>query len=971
MSDKQLHGFTLLREEQVEEYQFTARIYRHDKTGAELLSIINRDENKVFGITFRTPPADSTGVAHILEHSVLCGSRKFPVKEPFVELLKGSLQTFLNAFTYPDKTCYPVASQNLKDFYNLVDIYMDAALHPLLSKNTHAQEAWHYELNHPDEPLIYKGVVFNEMKGVYASAESILLERSQRVLYPDITYGLDYGGDPRHIPDLTYEMLTGFHKQYYHPSNARIYFYGDDDPEERLRLMDAYLSEYERQEIDSAIPLQNPETTLPPRITLPYPAGGDDAHHYLTVNWRLCEGKEDPEQSMALFLLDHILTETPASPLRKALIDSGLGEDLVGMGTETQLRQMYFSTGMKGIKPGDEDKVEALIHETLANLVSDGIDPKTIEAVINTEEFHFRELNTGNYPRGLSLMITALQTWLYDGDPLAPMRYQQPLDAIKKRLANGERYFEGLIQRWLIDNPHRTSLLLTPDRELKDRLDREEQEKLAAKKASLSPAQIQELIDQTATLQKHQATPDSPEALNCLPGLARADLDAKNKVLPNQSGRIGDTTFLFHDLFTQGISYLDVGFNLAVVPDELLGLVSVWSRAVLETGTKAEDFVSLTQRIGRLTGGIHPEFWSSAFAESDAPGLAYMFLRGKAIDERLPELLAIFGDILASPRLDLRDRIKQLIAEEKAELESSIIPAGHRFVAQRLRARDHLHDWIQEQVAGISYLQTLRGLMTRVDKDWERLKSDLRRLHDLLTARNNLIINLTADGSSRSAAENVIEQFLRTRPERELTAAPRLTFPLDERQPEGLLIPAQVNYVGKAINLHRHGFRVDGRALVVNRYLRSAWLWDQVRVQGGAYGGFCMIDPRSGQFAMTSYRDPNLEKTLSVYDRTASYLKNLQLDDREVTRAIIGAIGDMDAYLLPDAKGYLAMGRHLTGDSNDRRQRMRDEILSTKLEHFHAFGEHMETFARHGHIVVMGASDKVSNLPDVKTIPVL
>jgi Zn-dependent M16 (insulinase) family peptidase len=967
---QQNYGFTLIRDEFIEEYRTRALLYRHDKTGAELLSMINDDENKVFGITFRTPPEDSTGVAHILEHSVLCGSRKFPVKEPFVELLKGSLQTFLNAFTYPDKTCYPVASQNLKDFYNLVDIYMDAALHPLLKRHTHEQEAWHYELNTPDEPLIYKGVVFNEMKGVYASADALLAEHSQRVLYPDTTYGLDYGGDPRHIPDLTWEQLVAFHRRYYHPSNSRIYFYGDDKPEERLRLMAACLDEYDHQPVDSAIPLQPATCALPAKYKLPYPAGDEDAHLHLTVNWRLREGT-DPEESMGLFLLDHILTETPASPVRKALIESGLGEDLAGVGTESQLREMYFSTGMKGVQPGDEDKVVALIEQTLAGLVKNGIDPKTIEASLNTEEFHFRELNTGGYPRGLALMIATLQTWLYDGDPLAPIRYQQPLASIRERLARGEKYFESLIQKWLIDNPHRTVLVLEPDRELKNRLDREETEKLAAHKSKLAPAELNAIIENTRELKRQQATPDKPEDLLCIPGLSRDDLDPQNKLLPIDAGTIGETPLLFHDLFTQGISYLDVGFDLRVVPDDLLSLAPVWAKAILETGTRDEDYVALTQRIGRLTGGIHPEFYASAMATTDAPGVAKLFLRGKAVDGKLGELLSIINDILAAPRLDLRNRIKQIIAEEKAGLESNIIPSGHRFVAQRLRARDHLHDWIQEQVSGISYLMALRNFMDQVDNDWPGLHKKLLQLHTLLTSSGNLLINLTADGATRGHAESLLKTFLENRGSGTPTAVRRDLFAKQTHNPEGLVIPAQVNYVGKSVNLHRHGERVSGHAMVVNRYLRSTYLWDHVRVQGGAYGGFSMIDPRSGQIAMVSYRDPNLDKTIATYDRAADYLKKLAIDEREVTRAIIGAIGDMDGYLLPDAKGYLSMGRHLTGDTNENRQRLRDEILATKLDHFHNFGELLGHFVRHGHIVVMGSDEHISSMKDVHKIPVL
>jgi len=961
------HGFKLIRDENLTEYNIQAKLFVHELTGAELLSLSNQDENKVFGITFRTPPWDSTGVAHILEHSVLCGSRKFPIKEPFVELLKGSLQTFLNAFTYPDKTCYPVASQNLQDFYNLVDIYMDAALHPLLEKHTFDQEAWHYELNNPDDHLIYKGVVFNEMKGVYASADSLIGEHSQRVLFPDITYGLDYGGDPRHIPDLTWEQLVSFHKKYYHPSNSRIYFYGDDDVDERLRRMNEYLKEYSRQPADSAIPLQSSDTKLPARLTMPYPASANEAQAnlYLTINWRLTENRS-MEETLGLFLLDDILTETPASPLRKVLIDSELGEDLTGTGLETQIRQLFFSTGLMGIEPGNEDKVIHLIDDTLKKLARDGIDPKTIEAAINTAEFNFRELNTGNYPRGLSMMVATMQTWLYDGDPLLPLRYSQPLNAIKKRIADGEKYFESLINQWLLNNPNRTVLILQPDTELQDRLNREESTKLAAIKSAWTKEQIHAAVEHTQTLKKRQSTPDHPEALKCIPSLSLQDLERKNKFIPLHEEKLSDVPILFHDLQTQGITYLDLGFNLEVIPDELLSLVPLWARAILETGTSTEDFVELTQRIGRLTGGIVPELYTSTLCGT-SKAVAWVFLRGKAVDEKLTDLLEILQDVMAGARLNNRERIRQLILEEKAALESNIIPSGHRFVAQRLRARFNLSDWIQEKMSGITYLDVLRQMEKDIDQNWTELCAQLMNIHSLLTSRDNMLINLTADGRTKAKAESAMIRFINLTEARPSVHVVRTKFSASStHQPEGMIIPAQVNFIGKGINLHQQGLRVSGHTLVINRYLRTAWLWDQVRVQGGAYGGFSMIDYRSGQFSMVSYRDPNTQKTLDIYDRTTEYLLNLKADRDEIDRAVIGAIGDLDTYLLPDAKGFISMGRYLSGDADNRRQQLRNEVLSTKLEHFHTFGEELSVFAKAGQSVLMGSKESLSAIPNIQ-----
>src|ERR1700720_4431955 len=485
------HGFELLREQNLAEINSAARYYRHVKTGAELLSLVNSDENKVFGVSFATPPPDSTGVAHILEHSVLCGSRKYPIKEPFVELMKSSLNTFLNAMTFPDKTCYPVASQNVQDFYNLIDVYLDAVFFPRLSPQIFQQEGWHYELDAPDAPLSYKGVVFNEMKGNYSSPDSRLRELSQQSLYPDTTYGLDSGGDPKHIPDLTYEQFKAFHQGHYHPSNAKLFFYGDDDPDERLRLLDAWLAEFSRIAVEARVPLQ-PRFAAPKRLTRSYPAGQANRQQgaaaketMLTVNWMLDE-VVDVETALALDILEHILIGTPAAPLHKALIDSGLGQALAGGGLDDELRQPMISIGLKGIDPINADKIERLMADTVSTLADKGIDPLTVDAALNTIEFRLRENNTGAFPRGIVFMLRALRTWLHGHDPLSPLAFEGPLAAIKAQVAGGERYFERLLKRHLVDNRHRTVLVLKPDRDLAEREAQEERARLEAVRAGMT-----------------------------------------------------------------------------------------------------------------------------------------------------------------------------------------------------------------------------------------------------------------------------------------------------------------------------------------------------------------------------------------------------------------------------------------------------------------------------------------------------
>ena len=949
-----VHGFELVQDVQVAELKARARLYRHAKTGAELLSLANDDENKVFGITFRTPPADHTGVAHILEHSVLCGSRRYPSKEPFVELLKGSLQTFLNAFTYPDKTCYPVASQNLQDFYNLMEVYLDAVFHPLLAKSTHEQEGWHYELEQVDAPLIYKGVVFNEMKGVYSSPDSCLVEYAQRTLFPDTTYGVDSGGDPEHIPDLTWEQLRDFHARFYHPSNARIYFYGDDPEEARLQKMAAWLDTFERRPVDSEVAMQAP-FTAPRRVERTYAAGaeGSDGQNFVTLNWVMAPAT-DAEQALTLQILSHVLIGTTASPLRKALLDSGLGDDLAGVGYENHARQTFFSTGLRGVAEAGLTKVEPLILSTLQQLADEGLDPKTIAASLNTVEFALRENNSGSYPRGLVVMLRALTTWIYEGDPLAPLQFEAPLARLKERLANGERVFEKLIDQYFLQNVHSSTLVLKPDPALAAEREEREKARLAQAASALSAEQRQALVSATAELKQRQVAPDDPAALAAIPTLTRGDLDPTNKVLPITKTVREGARVLHHDVFTNGIVYLDLGLNVRSLPPELVPYVPLLGRALLETGTQKEDYVSLSQRIGSRTGGIRPQTSTSTVRGTES-GTCWLFLRAKVMAPQVDQLLSIFHDVLTGPRLDLVSRLRQIAQEEKAILESSLVPSGHSFVATRLRASFTEADWAAEQMRGVSYLLFLRKLVKDLEADPDAVIAALLRTLELLLNRRTMLFNVTQEAAGWATTEPLLRAFLADLPDRvgRTHAWPKS----NEGQPEGLAIPAQVNYVGKAVNLFPEADLFDGTALVVSRYLRSSYLWEHVRVQGGAYGGFCSLDLRSGVFNLVSYRDPNVQGTLDIYDRAGDYLNNLALSEDELTKSIIGAIGDLDQPLLPDAKGYVSALRYLANESDDFRQRMREQILATKIEDFHNFGDLLQVLPESHHIVVMGSAE--------------
>ena len=948
-----IHGFELVREQNIPELNTHARIFRHIKTGAEFLSLENDDENKCFGVTFRTPPPDSTGVAHIIEHTVLAGSRKYQVKEPFVELIKGSLKTFVNAFTSSDWTTYPVASQNLQDFYNLIDVYLDAVFYPLLNEHTFRQEGWHYELEDPNEPLTYKGVVFNEMKGNYASPDDMLTRWSQRSLFPGHVYGLDSGGDPRHIPDLSYAQFKAFHHTFYHPANARLFFYGDDPADERLRLLDAWLSEFDPLTVDSTIPLF-PPFEQPIRVEKSSIAG-EDAKPAVTVNWVLDE-TTDPEITLGLQILGHILLGAPSSPLRKALIDSGLGEDLAGVGLDADIRQMYFSTGLKGIALDDVDAVVELITSTLQQLARDGIDPRTVEASMNTIEFNLRENNTGGFPRGLALMLRSLGAWLYDGDPLTLLAFEAPLSNVKRRLGAGERYFEALIQRYFLDNPHRSTLILHPDIDLQDQWNTEEAERLAAAKTAMSSDDIKAIMAEMVELQRIQETPDDPAALAAIPRLTLADLDRENKAIPIETLSLDGSRVFYHDLFTNGIVYLDAGMNLRGVPQELLPYVSLFGRALVEMGTETEDFVSLSQRIGSETGGIHPSVFTG-MVQGRTGTVARLFLRGKATMEKTPALLDILHDVLLTAHLDNQERFRQMALEEKATQEASLLPMGHAVVGARLQAHFHEAGWAAEQMGGISYLFFLRELVEKIEQDWPAVLAQLEALRSVLINSKDMIWNATVDEENWLKIQPQVQALIQALPATEPARSAWSHQSLAAN--EGLTIPAQVNYVGKGADLYELGYQLHGSAHVISGYLSTSWLWEQVRMKGGAYGGFCQFDQRSGVFTFLSYRDPNLLGTLENYNATASFLRSLDLHNDELVKGIIGAIGRLDAYMLPDAKGFTSMIRQLTGLDDALRQRIREEILSTTAADFHAFAAALEQVNEHGHVVVLGSAEAI------------
>ena len=964
-------GFEIIQERMVPEISSHVCHYKHIKTGAELFSIENDDPAKAFGVSFRTIPSDSTGVAHILEHIVLSGSQRFPVKEPFVELLKSSLAYFINALTFDDKTIYPVSSPNVQDFYNLIDVYLDAVFHPLLKETAFKQEGWHHALSSPDQGLEYQGVVFNEMKGQISNPDTILALETQKSLMPDTHYAFNAGGDPDVIPELSYDQFLSFYETHYHPSNALFFFYGDDPVEQRLQKIDNVIGIFQRSKPARLVTAQ-PTFKHPKTVRTGYPAGDDpESKSMAGVNW-LLRVNDEPEFALSISILAHVLMGTPASPLRKALSESGLGEEVYGTGYGGGLElfnfinQLSFSAGLKGVDKEAFEKVEELVLSTLEDLMRDGIDPEAIQAAMNTIEFQLREANYGSIPRGLMYMVVALCYWNYGRDPFSLLEITKPFEQIKSNLKQDPSFFENIIQHNLLANPHRVYLQLVPDPDFLRVREQLEKERLEEHGRTLGEQDLRQLLTATRELRELQQAPDRPEDLTSLPVLDLDDIDSEVSTIPIEMTVLQDARVLYHDLPTLGITYLDLGFNLRTLNAEQLPFVPLIGRALIEMGTEREDSVQIAQRIGRETGGIESETFTSAVRNSN-DAQAYLFLSAKAMSDKFDRLHSILHDLLVLPDLDQKMRFRQIVLEEKTRLESALIPRGYLVVEHRLRAGFDEAGWAQEHLEGVEYLFFLRRLVEQIESDWSSVLKQLEGAMKTLINRQACVYNLTMESADVDPVMKSIDSFLRSLP-----SSPPEIMGWPSARPdrnEGLALPAQVNYVGKGTTVYDLGYELNGSILVILQHLRLAYLWEKIRVMGGAYGAFSRFDPLTGGLTFTSYRDPNIISTLEAYDHAGTFLRENIIDDRELTNAIISTIGNTDPYRLPDAQGFTSMVRHLTDITDEYRQGIRDQILSTTRQDFKRFADVLDKVSRQGRVIVMGSRERLDEINKTEGAP--
>ncbi len=947
-------AYELLKEEKLEGLDSLGFIFEHKKTKARICFISNDDTNKVFYVGFRTPPKDSTGVAHIVEHTVLCGSDKYPVKDPFVELVKGSLNTFLNAITYPDKTVYPIASTNDTDYMNLIDVYMDAVFHPNIYKyrEIFEQEGWHYEMENADSDLTINGVVYNEMKGAYSSPDDVLSRQILNSLFPETTYAIESGGDPKVIPSLTYEDFLAFHSKYYHPSNSYIYVYGDVDIDEILEYLDTkYLRYYDYLEVDSEINMQTP-FEKPVEITVDYPISADqDTKNNAYLSYNVCIGDVlDPNMYRAFDILNYALVSAPGAPLYQALIDANIAED-VECSFESSQRQMYFSVVARGANEEDKDKFVDIIETTLRNEIKNSIDKKTLFAAINAEQFRARELDFGSAPKGLIIGLQLLDSWLYDKNrPFLHLHAVETLEKIKTRVDNG--LFDYITDVYLLSNNHKSIVTLRPKQGLTAADDEALRKKLEAIKASLSKEEIDEIVAHTAYLKEYQQTPSSKEDLAKIPMLSRSDLTREARPIDLTVNDEEGTTILHHKVSTNGIHYFNMVFDISDVTLDDIPYVSLLERFIGLMDTENYTYTDFTNEIYLHTGGINT---TTAVHEVNNTHDEYKItfeVRSKFIYDEADAAKDLILEMLCHSKFSDAKRLKELIVAEKSHMESVLNSRGNQVAATRARRGFSKKATISDLANGVEFYRFLVKLEETFDTDKDEIISKLNKICETIFAKDRLLVSSTGKREVLSQAKRLVDEIKPKLAQTRLPFEGSNDFEVHEVK-EALKDASQIQYVAMAGDFVKAGFNYNGAFKILNTILGYDYFWIKVRVQGGAYG--CnMNSSRQGDMVFVSYRDPNLSETLKVFEQTGDYLRNFDVDERDMTKFIIGTISGMDTPLTPSQRGLRGLNCYLTGTTYEDLQKIRNEVLDATVEDIKALAEPVDAAMNQRYICVVG-----------------
>lgn len=958
MTIHDLAEYEILDEHRVEDVQSDGFILRHKKSGARIAILSNNDDNKVFYIGFRTSPEDETGVPHIIEHTTLCGSKKFPVKDPFIELAKGSLNTFLNAMTYPDKTVYPVASCNDQDFKNLMDVYLDAVFNPNITKyeEIFKQEGWHYELTGKDDELKINGVVYNEMKGAYSSPDEVLSSQIYRSLFPDNTYSKDSGGNPEYIPKLTYEAYLDFYHKYYHPSNSYIYLYGDMDVVERLEWLDKeYLSQYEYKKVNSEINKQ-PAFDEIKNIEAQYSITMDDSQEnktYLSYN-RVVGDTLDEMLYQAFDVLDYALVSSPGAPVKQALIDAGIGDDVYGS-YDAGILQPVFSFVAKNANASQADEFESIIENTLKEVVKTGINKEALLAGINSSEFKFREADFGQFPKGLLFGLNCLDSWLFDD--MKPFIHLECLDTFAKlRRAVDTDYFEKLIQEYLLDNTHGSSVMVKPKRGLGNEKEEALAKELSDYKASLSDEEIKKLIEDTEHLKKYQEEPSSDEDLRKLPMLTRADMKKNAMPFSNIEDELLDVKVVRHDIESNGIDYISFLFDAGDFEQSELGYLGFFTNALGLVSTEKYSYTDLANATNIYTGGIstgtasHPDI-------KDRNNFVFKFeVKLKVLEKNLGKALELMEQMLLTSDFTDTKRLGELVAQIKARLQANLSSSGHLVAAMRSMSSFSRYALYQDELKGIAFYRSICRIEKELSESPERVSDKLAAIAKKLFARNRMLISFTGNneayGNAKPSLEKVIAGF------NKMSAIGNQAEVHFNTAKEAFVDASQIQYVAKTGDFVCEGYEYTGALRLLRIILSYDYLWINVRVKGGAYG--CMNTfLRSGESYFVSYRDPNLSDTLDVYDRIPEYIKSFSPDERDMTKYIIGTFSALDTPMNPEAKGSRSLSAYLEGITYEQIQKERDEILNAQPEDIRRLADLVEAVLKKDSICVIGNENMI------------
>lgn len=958
MTIHDLAEYEILDEHRVEDVQSDGFILRHKKSGARIAILSNNDDNKVFYIGFRTPPEDETGVPHIIEHTTLCGSKKFPVKDPFIELAKGSLNTFLNAMTYPDKTVYPVASCNDQDFKNLMDVYLDAVFNPNITKyeEIFKQEGWHYELTGKDDELKINGVVYNEMKGAYSSPDEVLSSQIYRSLFPDNTYSKDSGGNPEYIPKLTYEAYLDFYHKYYHPSNSYIYLYGDMDVVERLEWLDKeYLSLYDYKKVNSEINKQ-PAFDEIKNVEAEYSITMDDSQEnktYLSYN-RVVGDSLDEMLYQAFDVLDYALVSSPGAPVKQALIDAGIGDDVYGS-YDAGILQPVFSFVAKNANASQADEFESIIENTLKEVVKTGINKEALLAGINSSEFKFREADFGQFPKGLLFGLNCLDSWLFDD--MKPFIHLECLGTFAKlRKAVDTDYFEKLIQEYLLDNTHGSSVTVKPKRGLGNEREEALAKELSDYKASLSDEEIDKLIEETEHLKKYQEEPSSDEDLRKLPMLTRADMKKNAMPFSNIEDELLDVKVVRHDIESNGIDYISFLFDAGDFAQSELGYLGFFTNALGLVSTEKYSYTDLANATNIYTGGIstgtasHPDI-------KDRNNFVFKFeVKLKVLEKNLDKALELMEQMLLASDFTDTKRLGEIVAQIKARLQANLSSSGHLVAAMRSMSSFSRYALYQDELKGIAFYRSICRIEKELSESPKSVSDKLAAIAKKLFARNRMLISFTGNneayGNAKPSLEKVIAGFDK------MSAVGNQAEVHFNTAKEAFIDASQIQYVAKTGDFICEGYEYTGALRLLRIILSYDYLWINVRVKGGAYG--CMNTfLRSGESYFVSYRDPNLSDTLDVYDRIPEYIKNFSPDERDMTKYIIGTFSALDTPMNPEAKGSRSLSAYLEGITYEQIQKERNEILNAQPEDIRRLADLVEAVLKKDSICVIGNENMI------------